>query len=157
MDEFKLIDQASVNSSDIVKALRLHFHNIQFLIPFGQVKEDLCYISTDAINEIKASKKSKRDAVDFAGDPLKRSFVLPDFSSIMKGYVKPVGEADVASEQLLYMETERFSIPEVLFHPSDVGIEQAGIAEATWQSLSGLDQVRPCFICLRASISNIIF
>jgi hypothetical protein len=43
--------------------------------------------------------------------------------------------------QLLTMETERFSVPEVLFHPSDVGIEQAGIAEATWQGLQCLDTV----------------
>jgi len=38
------------------------------------------------------------------------------------------------------MEIERFSVPEVLFHPPDIGLDMAGIAEATWQSLSQLDQ-----------------
>ena len=37
------------------------------------------------------------------------------------------------------METERFAVPEVLFRPSDVGINQAGIAEATMQSFASLD------------------
>ena len=39
------------------------------------------------------------------------------------------------------METERFSCPEVLFNPSDVGIDQAGIAEATAMSILSLNQV----------------
>eukprot|EP01035_Chromulina_nebulosa_P038115 gene38115-51475_t len=36
------------------------------------------------------------------------------------------------------METERFAVPELLFQPSDIGINQAGIVEATWQSLQKL-------------------
>ena len=46
--------------------------------------------------------------------------------------------------QLLNMETERFAVPEVLFCPSMVGLEQAGIAEATWQSLRGFSEVWVC-------------
>ena len=37
------------------------------------------------------------------------------------------------------METERFCVPELLFRPSDIGIDQAGVAEAAWQSLQSLD------------------
>lgn len=33
------------------------------------------------------------------------------------------------------METERFSVPELLFYPSDVGLRQAGLPEMTMQSL----------------------
>jgi actin-related protein 6 len=36
------------------------------------------------------------------------------------------------------MESERFSVPEVLFSPSDIGIEQAGIAEISAQSILSL-------------------
>lgn len=31
---------------------------------------------------------------------------------------------------------ERFSIPEVLFHPSDIGISQAGLPEAIIQTVN---------------------
>ena len=40
------------------------------------------------------------------------------------------------------METERFSVPELLFAPSMVGLQQAGIAEAAWQSLQKLEEVQ---------------
>jgi hypothetical protein len=39
------------------------------------------------------------------------------------------------------MEIERFSVPEVLFRPSDIGICQAGVGEATWNSLKMLSLV----------------
>lgn len=43
------------------------------------------------------------------------------------------------------METERFAVPELLFNPCDIGLNQAGIAEATWQSLSDIQNVRIVF------------
>lgn len=39
------------------------------------------------------------------------------------------------------MESERFTVPELLFHPSDIGMDQAGVAEATSQSLDLLSKV----------------
>jgi actin-related protein 6 len=44
-------------------------------------------------------------------------------------------------DKVLSMESERFSIPEILFHPSDIGMEQAGVAEAAAQSLDCLEPV----------------
>jgi actin-related protein 6 len=78
---------------------------------------------------------------DIFGGKLKKSFVLPDFHHFMKGYVKPDNEPTVKEEQLLVMETERFAVPELLFSPIDIGLNQAGIPEATWQSLSSLKDV----------------
>lgn len=40
--------------------------------------------------------------------------------------------------QLLVMESERFSIPEVLFQPQLVGLNQAGIGEALAQAYERL-------------------
>ena len=39
-------------------------------------------------------------------------------------------------EQTMTMGNERFMVPEALFHPSDVGLNQAGVAEATAQAVS---------------------
>ena len=52
------------------------------------------------------------------------------------------------------MESERFSVPEVLFHPSDIGMEMAGISEATWQGLSKLDDVNLLFIIFYIHIDD---
>jgi len=41
-------------------------------------------------------------------------------------------------DQVLAMETERFTVPELLFTPSDVGMDQAGVAEACWDGVQQL-------------------
>jgi hypothetical protein len=60
--------------------------------------------------------------------------------------------------QLLTMESERFSVPELLFSPAIVGLQQAGIAEAAWQGLRTLHEVRSMVVyvgqdCLLAANS----
>ncbi|KAJ1399596.1 actin-related protein 6 [Ochromonadaceae sp. CCMP2298] len=121
----------------------------EFLL-MNQVKENLCYVSSDFLGELTASKvvkgkrsrgQEKREPLDWLGGKLRKSFVLPDFQKVMKGFVKPDEEGPVEDEQILMMETERFTVPELLFNPSDIEIDQAGVAEATWQSLQALDPV----------------
>jgi|MDTB01.1.fsa_nt_gb actin-related protein 6 len=121
MDEFKLMDQ---------------------------VKEDLCFVSTDFQNDLRTAslaRGKKRDDAhgspkDYLGGKMRKSFALPDFSQIMKGFVKEDDAEIEQGEQVLGMDIERFCVPEVLFHPSDVGMDQAGITEATWQALQQLNQ-----------------
>lgn len=86
---------------------------------------------------------------------LRKFFVMPDFHRIMKGYVKQEGEAFAPDEQVtiipscyspphvqvLTMESERFSIPEVLFRPTDIGMNQAGIVETIGQVVNSLHEV----------------
>jgi hypothetical protein len=45
--------------------------------------------------------------------------------------------------EVLTMETERFSVPEVLFRPSDLGLnlQQAGVVEALGLSIAALHEV----------------
>eukprot|EP01035_Chromulina_nebulosa_P022047 gene22047-28540_t len=116
MDEFKLMDQ---------------------------VKEELCFISKDFKSDFKALRnKNKSHFINTYNRNLKQHFVLPDFQNIMRGFVKPDDQPiNTQQEQVLVMESERFCVPELLFHPSDIGIEMAGIAEATWQSLRRLDEL----------------
>merc|ERR1712192_167979 len=42
-------------------------------------------------------------------------------------------------EQLVRMNNERFMVPEILFRPSDIGIQQMGLAEAVVESVSACD------------------
>jgi hypothetical protein len=39
------------------------------------------------------------------------------------------------------MESERFTIPEVLFRPTDIGMNQAGIVEGAGQAIQSLHEV----------------
>jgi len=45
------------------------------------------------------------------------------------------------------MNNERFAVPELLFHPSDVGIQEMGIAEAVVHVLSKLDEGLSVNLC----------
>ena len=112
-----------------------------------QVKEDLCFVSKDFQKDLqKASiaQDKKRNGAeepkDFLGGKMRKNFVLPDFSQVMRGFVKEDDAEILQGEQVLGMDIERFCVPEVLFHPSDVGMAQAGITEATWQALQELNQ-----------------
>jgi actin-related protein 6 len=44
-----------------------------------------------------------------------------------------------APPQVLAMEVERFTVPEVLFRPSDIGLKQAGVVEALHQAIEACD------------------
>ncbi|CAI0389265.1 unnamed protein product [Linum tenue] len=66
------------------------------------VKEKLCFVSDDVAHDLQIARRGK--------DNLMRcTYVLPD------------GEFDLTNE--------RFLVPEMLFHPVDLGLNQAGLAE----------------------------
>lgn len=48
---------------------------------------------------------------------------------------RPEAGASMVHEQVLIVNSERFMVPEVLFHPSDIGAGQAGVCEAAAQAL----------------------
>lgn len=45
-----------------------------------------------------------------------------------------------AGEQTLRLTNERFAVPEILLHPSDIGIQEMGIPEAIVQSINTLPE-----------------
>lgn len=116
-----------------------------------------------------------------------REYVLPDFSSIKKGFCKvsrcitvceycnsilvtlflimknknailafvlfilyvlqPREEMNFTGkyktgEQILRLTNERFAVPEMLFHPSDIGIQEMGIPEALVNSINNMPEGR---------------
>ncbi|XP_027131625.1 actin-related protein 6 isoform X3 [Larimichthys crocea] len=80
-----------------------------------------------------------------------RDYVLPDFSSIKKGFCKPREDMVFSGkyktgEQILRLVNERFAVPEMLFHPADIGIQEMGIPEAIVDSIQSLpEDMQPHF------------
>lgn len=102
----------------------------------NHVKERLCYVSRDFMKDLSICKwTGKRNTIA-------RSYVLPDNVFSTLGYVKGYDQGPdpqqhmmgVDTDQILNMNSERL-IPEILFRPSDIGINQAGIAETIVQSV----------------------
>ena len=110
-------------------------------------KEDACYVSLNYNEDMKNSQTEAmvhpRKAHDF-DFKIARDYVLPDFTSLRRGYLKPASETGKKSvgddgqesnEQTIRLNNERFSVPELLFSPSDVGVQQQGIPETIVESI----------------------
>eukprot|EP01041_Mallomonas_annulata_P003899 gene3899-7780_t len=104
----------------------------------NQVKEGLCFVTDDIVSYMKRIERCGKSREDVG------IFVLPDYQSIFNGYVMTEEDKDKISSttseelQMLALDVERPSVPEILFRPSDsnVGIGQAGVAEAVELGLS---------------------
>eukprot|EP01083_Nonionella_stella_P178454 630410_1 len=96
------------------------------------IKHRLCYVSTDFESEMKKYRMKR--------SPLWTNFVLPNGSTHSRGYIfgskdDPGTDPRDENTQILLLKNERIAIPEILFHPSDIDITQAGIAETVVQSI----------------------
>lgn len=92
----------------------------------NQVKEDACFVSNNFYADMEVARRRAPE------NNIVREYVLPDFTAIKRGYLREpaAGKSGEDDLQILRLNNERFSIPELLFHPSDVGIQQMGLAEA---------------------------
>jgi len=102
----------------------------------NDIKHQLCFVSTDFEADLAISKLKKAGQ-----NTLRREYFLPDFLTTFQGHVRDpalsVMQVPVDGEQpFVPLSNERFSIPEMLFRPADVGISQCGLAEAVMQSLA---------------------
>ena len=105
----------------------------------NQVKEDSCYVSQDFYAELEIARRKNPN------NTLLKQYVLPNYSDRRRGFLRDLGSNKSSSnrevdEQCLRLSNERIAIPEILFHPSDIGIEQMGIPEAIGYSISHTPQ-----------------
>ncbi|PSN54221.1 Actin-related protein 6 [Blattella germanica] len=97
----------------------------------NQVKEDACFVSQNFTADMEITRKRDKE------NTIARDYVLPDFTTLRRGYVRPINTTDEhEQQQVLRLNNERFTVPEILFHPSDLGISQMGIPEAISHSIS---------------------
>ena len=98
----------------------------------NQVKADVCYVSSDLGKDMEIARRKG------PANSISKEYVLPDFTNVSKGYMRDPGSGANrhGDEQFLKLANERFSIPEIIFHPSDIGIPQMGLAEAVVESIS---------------------
>ena len=99
-------------------------------------KEDACFVSLDFDKDLslawedskvkikKPSSTPERDVRPLF--KIARDYVLPDFTTLRRGFLKSAeltGRPD-EGEQTIRLNNERFTVPELLFNPSDIGIQQ---------------------------------
>lgn len=114
---------------EIISYRQLNVMDESYVI--NQVKEDSCFVSQNFYADMENARKR------YPENKIVREYVLPDFTTIKRGYLREPNTAvdkKEADQQTLRLANERFTIPELLFHPSDVGIHQMGLAEAIIES-----------------------
>ncbi|OAD72074.1 hypothetical protein PHYBLDRAFT_134449 [Phycomyces blakesleeanus NRRL 1555(-)] len=118
-----------------------HYDMMEETYIINQVKETCCFVSRDIYSDLDICRKSYRE------NTIIQEYVLPDFTHHSQGHVRPKQEKqkqsdqtlDRSVDQILPMNNERFMIPEILFNPSDIGMNQAGIPEAISQAIEACE------------------
>lgn len=121
----------------------------------NEIKETVCYVSDNFKNDLEvtwkralpSNKKNRSDGREIVVD-----YVLPDYNAHKQGFMRPHDPSLTAKmrkmgamagsggtfEDFMTLGNERFSVPEILFNPGDIGMRQAGLPQTVLQSLSGL-------------------
>jgi actin-related protein 6 len=114
----------------------------------NEIKEDVCYVCTSpkefSNNLVRIRKSDPTAMVDY---------VLPDYENLKRGFSRPHDPAAAASkarriatqaqavqEDVIPLGNERFVVPELLFNPRDVGMQEAGLSGAIAQVLEQVPQ-----------------
>ncbi|KAI0997903.1 Actin-related protein 6 [Podosphaera aphanis] len=117
------------------------------------IKEATSYITMDFKQDMekiwKGPKWNRRVAE--TGSDIAKDYVLPDYHSQSEGFARDhdpnaatklkeliTGKALGATEDIITLTNERFTVPEILFTPTDIGLQQSGIAQQVMDSLSSL-------------------
>lgn len=99
----------------------------------NDIKETCCYVSSDYKEDLEVCRYilSQCSVVhckahfvirqNSRSNAIVQEYVLPDFSMNRIGHVRQPGEALEDTAQVMYMNNERFSVPEILFRPDDIG------------------------------------
>jgi actin-related protein 6 len=137
-----------------------HFDLHQDTKIVNDIKEDVCFVSKDIQGDLEKTWKgntgrqkpsSERMEVDGApSDEIRVDYILPDGLHLLRGYSRPHDPSAAAarkrkanatapeSEVSMVLGNERFTTPEILFNPSDIGSKQPGIADMAMQALAVL-------------------
>ena len=107
-----------------------HYNMMDETFLINDIKEQCCFVSTNFAADIERAKAGL----------LKVDFVLPDNTTDTVGFLATEDTIITDEMQILSLSNELFTIPEILFRPSNLGLSQAGIAELVMQALHGLPE-----------------
>ncbi|KAI9752900.1 MAG: FKBP12-associated protein [Chaenotheca gracillima] len=135
-----------------------HYHMMDEPHLMNEVKEDVCYVSSDFNADLERTwkgavgDKRRKQERDAGSDNIVLDYVLPDYKTNLRGFARPhdpslaakrkklgpsAGAGEVVDD-FMTLGNERFTVPELLFRPGDVQMRQSGLAEVVMQSLSVL-------------------
>jgi actin-related protein 6 len=131
-----------------------HYNMLEETYLLNEIKETVSFVapstksfSQDLERTWKGRLGDKREL-----DPnIVLDYVLPDYERSSHGYARPHDPVKAKMrrgllpmqgprEDVLPLGNERFAVPELLFNPMDIGIQEAGLPQCVMQSLSVLQE-----------------
>lgn len=115
----------------------------------NEMKEAACFVSLDFKGDLekawKGTRGDRREEYQ-SGAGIAKDYILPDshtrFHGVLQEYEPGASsrarKGSLVTDDILTLRNERFVIPELLFHPSDIGMREPGLADLVMQSLSAL-------------------
>lgn len=110
-----------------------------------QIKEDVCFVSLDFDNDLQRVWKGGSKDPRPVDHSIVVDYVLPDYENIKRGFARPHDPSFSARkrqlgiggprEDLVVLANERFTVPELVFNPSDIGMQAEGVVGTILQSL----------------------
>lgn len=83
--------------------------------------------------------------VDPKNNPIVQEYILPDLSTNRRGRIRQPDDIVTETDQILVMNNERFAVPEILFHPNDIGIFISPVCHSLTGTFSRSRSVRPYY------------
>ncbi|CAK5278079.1 unnamed protein product [Mycena citricolor] len=99
----------------------------------NHVKETCCYVAQDFGQDLEVCRNDPKNSIV-------QEYVLPDLTKQNAGRIRQPNEVLLETDQVLTMGNERFSVPEIMFRPDDVGLKQVGIAGTIASSIALLPE-----------------
>lgn len=124
-----------------------HYNVTDETMLVNNIKEKTCFLAQDynqTVEKIRTLRKAsgrKFDTLNKEMDNMVLEYALPDFNTSTMGYVfdddakKKLSVEELEQAQTIKLYDERFSIPEILFHPEIVSVNKTGLIEVILESL----------------------
>lgn len=140
-----------------------HFDLHQDTKIVNDIKEDVCFVSDQLAIDMERTWKGNKGRQKVSATPnnqatpdgppdgeVRVDYILPDGIHLLRGFSRPHDPSAAAakkrkanamasdSEVSMVLGNERFTIPEIIFNPSDIGSKQTGVADMVMQALAVL-------------------
>lgn len=150
-----------------------HFDLHQDTKIVNDIKEDVCFVSSIIDSDMESTWKGNKGRITHndemkldrkATSDARVDYVLPDGLRLLRGFSRPHDPSAAAArkrklnamtadaEVSMTLGNERFTIPEILFSPSDIGSKQPGLPDMIMQSLATLPP-----LIQATMLSNVLF
>jgi actin-related protein 6 len=131
-----------------------HYNMMEETYLLNEIKEAVSYVvpsSQQFAQDLERTWKGRLGDKRELDSSIVVDYVLPDYENAIHGHARPHDPAKSRMrrglqplqgprEDLLPLGNERFAVPELLFNPSDIGIQEAGIPGAVMESLGALPE-----------------